>query len=130
MSRLLHAPHPATVHAQQPCHYRFHPKLYLFMPYFPLHKAVYLPHRHKYPPSQHCKQAPKKGASEPNLNPWRVHASVGTSPANLLVRSRFSYQLSLSSTQRNHPRSFIIFARFLSIRRHKLILQLFNLPFN
>ncbi|KAM6488037.1 hypothetical protein HDV62DRAFT_10552 [Trichoderma sp. SZMC 28011] len=49
---------------QQPCHYRFYPKFYLFISYSSPHKVVYLPHRHKYPPNQHRKQAPKKGASE------------------------------------------------------------------
>lgn len=73
----------------------------------------------------------KKAPRNSNLNPWRVHASVGTSPANLLVRSRFQLPtFSLLHPKRNHPRSFIIFARFLSIRRHQIILQLSKLPFN
>lgn len=127
MSRWLHAPHPAP--AALPL-----PLLPTALPLRPIHSAAQncvptAPPQVPSPTSTANKPL-KKAPRNSNLNPWRVHASVGTSPANLLVRSRFSCQLSLSSHPKETTHAPLIFARFTSIRRHKLTLQLSKLPFN
>ncbi|KAL6810918.1 hypothetical protein GGI42DRAFT_202730 [Trichoderma sp. SZMC 28013] len=92
-------------------------------------------------PTQHRKQAPKRGASESNLNPWRVAPKnqKPTAPfmpawAHRLPTFSFAIPATIfpSSSHTNHPRSFINLRPvplFPETQNHTS--KLFsNLPFN
>ncbi|KAK4080048.1 hypothetical protein Trihar35433_1153 [Trichoderma harzianum] len=91
---------------------------------------MYLPHRHKYPPNQHRKQAPKKGASE--LESQSLARSCQRGHIACQPSRSFAIQLPTFSPppKRNHPRSFKSSSGSSPYRVTKAHITTLQSPFN